>query len=216
MRIVIGEDETLLREGLRQLLANTGGFDIVAAASNATDLLSLTREHRPDLVITDIRMPPTNTNDGLLAAVTIRQEMSGTAVVVLTQHLQRRNAIQLLENGSDGLGYLLKQRIGDVRTFCADLHHVAEGGTVLDPDVVEIIVARARAQNQELGRLTKRQVEVLALMAEGRSNEAIARILFVTPKTVVKHVSDIYDALRLTESGDENRRVMAVIQYLST
>jgi DNA-binding NarL/FixJ family response regulator len=214
MRVVIGEDETLLREGLRLVLSD-GGFEVAATAGSAPELLELTQEHRPDLVVTDIRMPPGGADDGLHAALELRRRSRGQPVVVLSQHLQRRYAVELLTDGSSGLGYLLKQRIGDVEAFCADLRRVAAGGTALDPEVVELMVTRARNQNPELRQLTQRQLEVLALMAQGRSNEAIARELWLTEKAVVKHVSNIYDTLGLGASPDENRRVLAVVQYLS-
>jgi DNA-binding NarL/FixJ family response regulator len=215
MRVVIGEDETLLREGLRRVLTDDG-FKVVAAVASAPELISAVRELHPQLVVTDIRMPPGHADDGLQAALTLRRELPDIAVVVLSQHLQRRYADELLARGSVSLGYLLKQRIGDVGVFGADLRRVAAGGTVLDPEVVELMVTRARSRNPDLSRFTVRQLEVLKLMAQGRSNEAIARHLSVSEKNVVQHVSNIYNLLGLSASSDENRRVLAVVHYLSS
>ncbi|MBV9593948.1 MAG: response regulator transcription factor [Actinobacteria bacterium] len=214
MRVVIGEDEALLREGLSLVLAQ-GGFDVVAAAATADQLLDETKAHKPNLVVTDIRMPPDHTDDGLRAALFIRQTMPKTAIVVLSQHLQRRYAIELLSGTSSGVGYLLKQRIADVEHFVQDLQRVCAGGTALDPDVVTLMVARARTDHDALLRLTPRQQQVLALMAEGRSNNSIARHLLISEKAVIQHVSHIYDELGLPVSEDDHRRVLAVVRYLS-
>jgi DNA-binding NarL/FixJ family response regulator len=214
VRVIIAEDEALLREGL-SLVLTEGGFDVVAAASSADELLRLAAEHQPDLVVTDIRMPPDRTDDGLRAALTIRATMPRVAVVVLSQHLQRRYAVELVSSSSAGVGYLLKQRIADVEHFCSDLRRVATGGTALDPDVVATMVARASADHRALQRLTPRQGQVLALMAEGRSNSSIARDLVVSEKAVIHHASRIYDELGLPVSADDHRRVLAVVRYLS-
>jgi DNA-binding NarL/FixJ family response regulator len=214
MRVVIGEDEALLRQGL-QLVLGQAGFDVVATAADATDLVSLTLEHRPDLVVTDIRMPPRYGDEGLVAALQIRRVRPETAIVVLSQHVQRRYAMELLADRPAGVGYLLKQRIADIPTFCADLERVCAGGTVLDPEVVALMVARARRQDDAVERLTPRQHEVLTLMAQGRSNASIARQLTLTEKAVVQHTSRIYDTLGLPASDDDHRRVRAVLQYLS-
>jgi DNA-binding NarL/FixJ family response regulator len=214
VRVIIAEDEALLREGL-SLVLTQGGFDVVAAAATADDLLRLTAELQPDLVVTDIRMPPDRTDDGLRAALTLRRTMPQVAVVVLSQHLQRRYAVELLGGSSAGVGYLLKQRIADVEHFCQDLRRVGAGGTALDPDVVAMMVARARTDHRALRRLTPRQQQVLALMAEGRSNGSIARDLVVSEKAVIHHASRIYDELGLPVSGDDHRRVLAVVRYLS-
>lgn len=213
MRVVIGEDEALLREGLT-LVLDHGGFQVLAAAGDGPALVRQARQHGPDLVITDIRMPPGYTDEGLRAALQIRHAMPRTAIVVLSQHLQRRYAIELLAGQPGGVGYLLKQRIADIETFCADLRRVCAGGTVLDPEVVALMVARAR-HDHGLQSLTPRQQEVLALMAEGRSNSAIARALFISEKAVVQHAAHIYDELGLQSSGDDHRRVLAVIRYLA-
>lgn len=214
MRVVIGEDEALLRAGLRLVLTQ-GGFDVVAAASDAVELLEATDRHLPDLVVTDIRMPPTLTDEGLVAALRIRSRHPRTAVVVLSQYVQRRYAVELLTDRPARVGYLLKQRISDVDVFCADLRRVAEGGTALDPDVIDVMVTRARLADGDVTRLTPRQQEVLALMAQGRSNAWIAATLFLTEKAVVQHASRIYDALGLPVDADDHRRVLAVIRYLT-
>lgn len=213
MRVVIGEDEALLREGLSLMLSSD--FEVVASAGDAETLIAQTQRLAPDLVITDIRMPPTYTEEGLRAALEIRRSIPGTAIVVLSQHLQRKVAIELAAGQAAGIGYLLKQRIADVATFRADLHRVCGGGTVLDPDVVALMVRRARAEHPGISQLTGRQQEVLALMAEGRSNASIARALTITERAVIQHVSHIYDQLGLPPSDDDHRRVLAVIRYLS-
>jgi DNA-binding NarL/FixJ family response regulator len=214
MRVVIAEDQVLLREGLTLLLAQ-GGFEVVGAAATADELLEVTAEQRPDLVITDIRMPPDRTDDGLRAALAIRCSLPGTAVVVLSQHLQRRYAVQLLSGSSGGIGYLLKQRITDVDHFFQDLRRVCTGWTAIDPEVIALMVASAGAGLQGVHRLTGRQMQVLAMIAEGRSNASIARALLVSEKAIIKHASRIYDELGLPVSGDDHRRVLAVLRYLS-
>ncbi len=214
MRVLIGEDEALLREGLT-LVLDRDPFDVVGTAADAGELLDLARSLTPDLVVTDIRMPPGHADDGLRAALRIRRELAGTAVVVLSQHLQRRYAIELLRTSSTGVGYLLKQRITDADSFRADLVRVAAGGAALDPEVVQLMVAHARGERDGVGRLTARQVEVLTLMAEGRSNTSIARTLTITDKAVAQHVSHIYELLNLPMSEDDHRRVLAVTQFLS-
>lgn len=214
MRVVIGEDEALLRRGL-ELMLKDAGFEVAAVAADATTLHAAVEQHRPALVVTDIRMPPTFTDEGLVAALRIRTEFPGTAVVVLSQHVQRRYAVELLSGQGGGLGYLLKQRIADVDQFLDDLRRVAEGGTAIDPDVVAVMVSRARRSDSAVGALTTRQQEVLGLMAEGRSNASIAARLFLTEKAVVQHTSRIYDALGLGLDSDAHRRVLAVLQHLT-
>lgn len=215
MRVLIGEDEALLREGLSLVLA-TEPFDVVATAGDAGELVRLARSLVPDLVITDIRMPPDHTDDGLRAALRIRREQHQISVVVLSQHLQRRYAIELLSASPRGVGYLLKQSIADGATFRRNLIQVAAGGTSLDPEVVALMVAHARHERSGLDRLTPRQLEVMSLMATGRSNAHIARSLNVSERAVTQHVSHIYDELSLPVSDDDHRRVLAVIQYLTT
>jgi len=214
MRVVIAEDEALLRQGL-MLVLKQGGFEVQAAVADAAQLEDATADLHPDLVVTDIRMPPSHTDEGLRAALTIRIAHPSTAVVVLSQYVQRRYAIELLEGRPGGVGYLLKQRIADVDIFCEDLRRVAAGGTALDPEVAGVMVARAKLADNAVGRLTPRQQEVLALMAEGRSNASIAERLFLSEKAVVQHTSHIYDALGLRVDVDDHRRVLAVIQYLA-
>lgn len=214
MRVVIGEDEALLREGLGHVLTNDG-FEVVAAVGTAVELEVEVGRLEPDLVITDIRMPPTFTDEGLVAALRIRQAHPRVAVVVLSQHVQRRYASELIGQRDGGVGYLLKQRIADVRSFTADLRHVQAGGTVLDPDVVAVLVARATKINGPIGELTPRQLEVLSLMAEGRSNSFIAARLGTSEKAVVHHTSNIYDTFSLPVAADDHRRVLAVVRYLA-
>jgi DNA-binding NarL/FixJ family response regulator len=172
-------------------------------------------EHHPDLVITDIRMPPANADDGLQAALQLRAAQPGRPVVVLSQHVQRQYALELLETGSAGIGYLLKQRITDIDDFLGDLKRVVDGGTVLDREVVAVMVERARRTDDAVESLTTRQRDVLALVTEGRSNAAIARRLGITEKTVVQHMSLVYDQLSLPDSPDDHRRVLAVVRYLA-
>ena len=214
MRVVIGEDEALLREGLA-LVLERAGYEIAALAPDADALLTAVREHRPDLVVTDIRMPPRHSDDGLRAALAIRDELPQTAILVLSQHAQRRYATELLAQRTAGAGYLLKQRIGDVDTFVADVRRVCDGGIVLDPDLVATLLGRARPDDDPLHALTDRQRAVLALMAEGRTNAAIAERLVISEKAVVKHVSNVYDHLGLLPGPDDHRRVLAVVRYLA-
>ena len=214
MRVVIGEDEALLRAGLTHVLT-AGGFQVVAAAGDAQELLRATDEHHPDLVVTDIRMPPGHADEGLRAALDIRRRLADIAIVVLSQHLQRRYAIELLSEHPAAVGYLLKQRIADIDTFTGDLRRVCAGATVLDPEVVRLMMARARGDSEPLQRLTSRQLEVLALMAEGRTNAYIARTLCVSERAVVQHTSHIYDELDLPDTDENHRRVLAVLRYLA-
>jgi DNA-binding NarL/FixJ family response regulator len=210
---VIGEDQALMREGLR-LVLERAGFTIEAVTENAGDFLRRSRGLRPDLVVADIRMPPGNTDDGLRAALTLRTERPGLPVLVLSQHVQRRYATELLESGEGAVGYLLKQRIADVEAFVADLHRILDGRTVLDPVVVAAMIGRPRP-GDPLAALTDRRLEVLGLMAEGRSNAAIAARLKITEKAVARHASNIYDQLGIVESSEDHRRVLAVVRYLA-
>ena len=214
MRVLIGEDEPLLREGITITLERAG-IVVAEAVADAEALARLAETEQPDLVLTDIRMPPGNADDGLQAAIAIRARRPQMTVVVLSQHVQRRYAVELLADRPAGVGYLLKQRIADVDTFCADIRRVAQGATVLDAEVVSAMLTRAQRDDDALDRLTPRQREVLSLVAEGRSNGAIARRLFLTEKAVVQHVSRVYKQLGLTASDDDHRRVLAVIRYLS-
>jgi DNA-binding NarL/FixJ family response regulator len=215
VRVVIADDEALLREGLRHVLQD-GGLEVVGLAADAPELTALGLRHAPDLLIADIRMPPDHTDDGLRAALEVRRRRPGTAIMLLSQHVNRRYALELIsDQGATGVGYLLKLRVADGGTFVRDARRVAEGGTVLDPEVVTVMVARARRDGDAIDRLTPRQAEVLALVAEGRSNAAIARRLVITEKAVVQHVSHIYDQLGLGVSQDDHRRVLAVARYLA-
>lgn len=214
MRVVIGEDEALLREGLVHLLEEAG-IEIAGMAGDAPGIIRLAMAHAPDLLIADIRMPPGHADDGLRAALKVRRQQPETAIMILSQYVHRSYAMELLEDGSVGVGYLLKQRVADAETFCRDVRRVAEGWTVLDPEVVTVMLARARRDGDAIDRLTPRQAEVLALIAEGRSNAAIARRLVISEKAVVQHVSHIYDQLGLTVSEDDHRRVLAVARYLA-
>ncbi len=214
MRAVIAEDQALLREGL-VFVVESAGFEIAGTADSGISLLEITRTEKPDLVVTDIRMPPTFTDEGLVAALEIRRTQPSTAVLVLSQFVQRRYALELVRQRGAGVGYLLKQRISDIGTFRADLKRICSGGTVLDPEVVARFMDPADSGRAGLERLTPRQRDVLGLMAAGRSNASIARELVITEKAVVHHASRIYDVLGLPPSADDHRRVLAVIQYLT-
>jgi DNA-binding NarL/FixJ family response regulator len=214
MRVVLAEDEALMRHGL-SLVLTEGGAEVVAEVRDAPDLIRATEQHRPDLVISDIRMPPTNTDDGLRAVLAIRERRPNQPVLLLSHHVQREYARELLQGRAGGVGYLLKHRVADVEVFLGDVHRVTEGGTVLDPEVVQVMVQRARRTERAVNALTPRQRDVLTLVAEGRSNAAIARKLGIAEKTVVQHISLIYDQLGLFDSHDDHRRVLAVLRYLS-
>jgi DNA-binding NarL/FixJ family response regulator len=214
MRAVIAEDQALLREGL-VFVVESAGFEIAGTADDGPSLLEITRTEKPDLVVTDIRMPPTFTDEGLVAALEIRRTQPTTSVLVLSQFVQRRYALELVRQRGAGVGYLLKQRISDIGTFRADLKRICAGGTVLDPEVVARFMDPADSGRAGLERITPRQRDVLGLMAAGRSNASIARELVITEKAVVHHASRIYDVLGLPPSADDHRRVLAVIQYLT-
>jgi DNA-binding NarL/FixJ family response regulator len=214
VRILIGEDEALLREGLI-LLLKQAGFEVAGVASDARILVQLASGRHPDLVLSDIRMPPGNADDGLRAALEIRRAHQHVSVMILSQYVNRRYALELLGDDAAGVGYLLKQRVANGERFCRDLRRVANGETVLDPEVVAAMLARARRDSDGHDALTPRQTEVLALVAEGRSNAAIARRLVISEKAVVRHISRIYDQLGLTPSEDDHRRVLAVARYLA-
>ena len=213
MRVVIAEDEALLREGL-QLLTTRAGYQVVATVGDAESLVAAAREHAATLVLTDIRMPPTNTDDGLTALRTIVKERADTNVMVLSQHVNREYALELLEEARAGVGYLLKHRIGDYEDFLSALNRVSDGETVIDPELVTAMMHTGNARTR-LSQLTSRQSEVLSLMAEGHSNAAIAKTLHITNKAVVRHVSHVYDALGLGVGSESHRRVKAVIEYLT-
>lgn len=212
MRIVIAEDSVLLRVGLTRILADAGE-EIVSTVGDADELLGAVERHQPDLCIVDVRMPPTHTDDGLRAALAIRKRWPQIGILVLSQYVEERYASELLAASGVGIGYLLKDRIADVGDFVDAVRRVGAGGTALDPEVVAQLLARARRQDP-LARLTPREREVLALMAEGRSNPAIARALVVTDKAVEKHVGNILTKLDLPPDEDDHRRVLAVLQWV--
>jgi DNA-binding NarL/FixJ family response regulator len=210
MRIVIAEDDALLREGLA-LLLRAEGLDVVATADNPDDLLTAVDEHEPDVAVIDVRMPPTNTDEGIVAAVAARRKHPGLAVLVLSAHVEQAFATDLLGDGAARLGYLLKERVGRVEEFLDALHRVVGGGTAIDPDVITQLFARSR---NPLDRLTRREREVLALMAEGLGNATIAERLHVTDGAVHKHIGSIFTKLDLPPTDRADRRVSAVLHYL--
>jgi DNA-binding NarL/FixJ family response regulator len=211
LRVLLAEDDVLLREGLASLLERSG-YEVVGQAGDGTQLLALAREAEPDLVVADIRMPPTYTTEGLQAARVIRDELPDTAILVLSAYAEVEHAMELLASGHR-IGYLLKSRIANVDEFLDALARIVKGGTVVDPALVRELVA-ARRRDDPLEALSAREREVLALMAEGRSNAGIARRLWVTGGTVEKHVSSILTKLNLQEADDDHRRVLAVITFL--
>ncbi|WP_293784078.1 response regulator transcription factor [uncultured Aeromicrobium sp.] len=212
MRIVIAEDDTLLREGLSLLLAGEG-FDVVAATGDPDSFFSAVTEHRPDLAVVDVRMPPTHTDEGIRAAVAARRAHPELAVLVLSAYVEQSFATDLLADGADRVGYLLKERVGRVDGFVDALHRVADGGTAIDPEVVAQLFAQKRA-GDPLERLTVREREVLSLMAEGLGNQAIGQRLHITANAVHKHIRNIFMKLDLTPDDLSDRRVAAVLRYL--
>ena len=214
MRIVIADDAVLLRAGLERLLTDAG-HEVVAAVGDAAGLLAAVSHHRPDLAVIDVRMPPTFTDEGVRAAVLIRQQDPEVALLVLSQYVEERYASDLIADSSHGLGYVLKDRAADVEEFLGVVTDVGEGGTWLDPEVVQQIFVRSR-RRRTLEALTPREREVLSLMAQGRSNQAIADALFVSAGSVEKHISSLLTKLDLPPVDGENRRVMAVLRYLES
>lgn len=212
MRVVVAEDSVLLREGIVRLLSENE-FDVVGQAADADDLMRKVGAHKPDVAVVDIRMPPTNTDDGLRAALRIRDEHPDTGVLVLSAYVEESYALELVSDSAAGLGYLLKDRIADVDGFVEAVRRVATGGSALDPEVVSRLVGRARREDP-LGDLTKREREVLELMAQGRSNVAIAEALVVTERAVEKHVTNIFGKLDLPQTAVDHRRVLAVLTFL--
>ena len=212
MRVVIAEDQALLREGIVRLLGDAG-FDVVAEASDAPDLLRKVGAHKPDVAIVDVQMPPDNTDDGLRAAMEIRARQPGVGVLVLSQHVEERYALDLIGDSAQGVGYLLKDRVADFRGFADAVRRVAAGGSVLDPTVVSRMLGRRR-RDDPLEDLTGREREVLELMAEGRSNRGIAEVLVVTPHAVEKHVTAIFAKLGVGAAPADHRRVLAVLTFL--
>jgi DNA-binding NarL/FixJ family response regulator len=214
MRVVVGDDAVILREGLARLLQEAG-FEVAGLAGDADELLELVERSEPDVAIVDIRMPPTHTDEGLRAAQEIRRRHPATGILVLSQHVHTRYALELLSGGTEGVGYLLKERVSDLGELSSSIERIGQGGSVLDPAVVGQLVGRRRHGHNPLEDLTNREREVLALMAEGRSNKAIADRLYVTEHTVEKHVKSIFGTLRLPPSPDDHRRVLAVVAYLN-
>jgi DNA-binding NarL/FixJ family response regulator len=214
MRAVIAEDSLLLREGLSRLLTEAG-IEIVGQAGDGEDLLRKTRAHKPDVVVTDIRMPPTQTDEGLRAAQVIRGEFPQTGVLVLSQYVEESYVMELLGESAEGVGYLLKDRIADIDRFVEAVQRVAEGGSALDPEVVSHMLGRRRREDP-LDELTPREREVLALMAEGYSNSAIAARLVVTERAVEKHVTNIFGKLGFASQPDHHRRVLAVLAFVKS
>ena len=212
---MLADDSVILREGLARLLLEAG-FDVVGQASSAGELLDQVAATRPDVAIVDIRMPPTHTDEGLRATHAIRAAHPGVAILVLSQFVRASYALELLSEGTEGLGYLLKDRVSDLDELASSVRRVADGGSVLDPLVVQQLVSRPRSGPDPLDDLTEREREVLRLMAEGRSNKAIGEQLFITEHTVEKHVGNILGKLRIPTSADDHRRVLAVLTYLNS
>jgi DNA-binding NarL/FixJ family response regulator len=212
VRVVVADDSVLLREGVVRLLEENG-FEVVGQAGDAEDLIRKVRAHKPDVAVVDIRMPPTNTDDGLRAALEIRAELPDTGVLVLSQYVEEGYALDLVGDSAGGVGYLLKDRVADVDRFVDSVRRVAEGGSALDPEVVSQLVGRAR-RDDPLAELTPREREALELMAEGRSNNAIAAHMVVTERAVEKHVTSIFGKLGLPPAPEDHRRVLAVLAFL--
>jgi DNA-binding NarL/FixJ family response regulator len=208
----VADDSVLLREGIVRIL-NDSDFDVVGQAGDAEDLVRKVAAHKPDVAIIDVRMPPTNTDDGLRAAQKIRAEYPGTGVLVLSQYIEEGYALELLSENAEGVGYLLKDRVADVERFTESVRRVGEGGSALDPEVVAQLLGRRRREDP-LEELSPREREVLELMAEGRSNHAIADAMVVTERAVEKHVTSIFGKLKLPPTAEDHRRVLAVLRYL--
>jgi DNA-binding NarL/FixJ family response regulator len=214
LRVAIAEDTVLLREGIARLLEEAG-FEIVGQSSTADDLLLKVRSYHPDVAIVDIRMPPTHTDEGLRAAKTIREQHPDVGVLVLSEYLEPAYAMEVISDNAEGVGYLLKQRVSELDEFASAVRRVAEGGSALDPAIVTQLVGRRRSDDP-ISSLTPREREVLELMAEGRSNQAIAERLVVTERAVEKHVTNIFGKLRLSATPEDHRRVLAVLAFLGS
>jgi DNA-binding NarL/FixJ family response regulator len=212
VRVVVADDAVLLREGAVRLLAEAG-FDVVAQAGDADDLLRKVRAHKPDVAVIDVRMPPENADDGLRAALVIRKELPETGILLLSQYVEDRYLGELLAGGAEGVGYLLKDRIAEVERLTEAVERVGEGGSVLDPEVVAQMLGRSREKGP-LDELTDREREVLGLMAEGRTNRAVAGELFISERAVERHVTSIFSKLDLAPAPEDHRRVLAVLTYL--
>ena len=213
MQVVVADDAVILREGLARLLEEAG-FEVSGLAADADELCALVEDVQPDVAIVDFRLPPTHTDEGLQAAKLIRARWPQVGILVLSQHVQARYAVELLAGGTERVGYLLKDRVSDLGELSESVRRIGEGGSVLDPTVVSQLVGQRRTGNTPLEDLTGRELEVLALMAEGRSNKAIGERLFITEHTVEKHVKNIFGTLRLPPSPDDHRRVLAVVTFL--
>ena len=213
LRVIVADDSVLLREGIVRLLDEQDGFEVVAQAGDAEEVLRKVGAHKPDVAVVDIRMPPTNTDDGLRAALEIRSSQPATSVLVLSQYVEEGYALDLVGDSAGGVGYLLKDRVADVERFLDAVRRVADGGSALDPEVVSQLVGRAR-RDDPLEHVTPREREVLELMAEGRSNHAIAEQLVVTERAVEKHVTSIFGKLNLPPAPEDHRRVLAVLRFL--
>lgn len=213
MRVVIAEDSVLLREGLASLL-DFAQIEVAATVGNATELMPAVQEHSPDLVIVDVRMPPTFTDEGIRAALQLRQRDPGLAVIVLSQYVEERYAVELLTGQTNGVAYLLKDRVGHVDEFLEVVYKVADGGSVLDPEVVSQLLTRQR-KGASVATLTDREAQVLALMAEGRSNAGICEELYLSESAVTKHINAIFTKLGIPPTSSANRRVLAVLKYLA-
>jgi DNA-binding NarL/FixJ family response regulator len=214
LRVVIGEDQPLVREGIAHVL-QAGGYDVVATSGDARSLVEKARAFRPDVVVTDIQMPPDHTDDGLRAARSIRQSQPDVGVLVLSAFLQPRYALELVADGAEGIGYLLKEKVGDLRLFTDAVRRVATGGSAFDPDVVAVLIGRPHTDSP-LDRLTPRELDVLGLIAEGRSNIGVAEHLVVSVGAVERHVTNIFERLGLPQTPEHHRRVLAVLTYLRT
>jgi len=214
VRVVVADDAVILREGLARLLEEVG-FEVVGLAADADELQALVERTAPDVAIVDIRMPPTHTDEGLRAAKQIRARRPQVGVLVLSQHVQARYAVELLASGTEGVGYLLKDRVSDLGELATSVRRIGEGGSAIDPAVVAQLVGQRRKGDTPLEHLTERELDVLALMAEGRSNKAIGQRLYITEHTVEKHVKNIFATLRLPPSADDHRRVLAVVTFLN-
>ena len=215
IRVVLGDDSLIVREGVRQLLDSDPAVEVVAAVGDVATLRDVCDRERPDVVVTDIRMPPGSDDEGIRAAHALRRTQPGVGVVLLSHYLQPAYVLRLIEGGSSGRGYLLKDRVADVETFTDAVRRVAGGGSALDPEVVALLLGRRRREDP-LDALTAREREVLGLMAEGRSNNAIAEALVVTERAVEKHVTSIFSKLDLTPTVEDHRRVLAVLAYLKS
>jgi DNA-binding NarL/FixJ family response regulator len=216
IKVVVAEDNALLRDGIGRILASQDDLEMVAACGSLDELLAAVEEHRPDVVVTDIRMPPTGTDEGIRAAAALRATRPEVGVVVLSQYVSPHYAVALLDQGSAARAYLLKDRVADVDDLVDAIRVVAKGGSVIDPEVVdELVRARTRADRSPLEHLTPRESEVLAEMASGKSNAAIAGALVLSERAVEKHINSIFSKLHLVEEADVNRRVKAVLLYLS-